>query len=315
MNRQEKIKKILRRVFSPVFLVFFLLAFILWYISSLSQNYTTTIDVDVLFDVNYDATIIVETPSVSVELLAEGDGRVLLPYKMGFGSAVTLPLSDLILMKEGQNYMYGIDEESLLRAMSQHQSQFKVLMITDTIAKVKISPTVELKLPVVPRLEVDCVPQYTVNGELHLSPDSVMVKAPQSMLDTLKCIYTETEAFSAVRTDLSGVIRLEVPSGAYVSNNMVRYTASVVGYYQETVTLPIQQGVGQNMLLLPSEATLTLKLPREVKNINLSNIKISVGKQSESLDGLMRRVVVSGLPAEVIEWSVEPEFIEIYNMR
>ncbi len=318
MKGWQKIKKILKTGSSPMFILFLVLAFALWYISRLSHNYTTTIEVEVTLTTDYNSTVAVQTPSVMVELLAEGDGRELLLYKLGIGGEITIPTSDLELspvLSTATPYDYIIEENSMLQALGQYQNDFKVVMITDTIPSVRISEIEEKRVPVVAQFEIQCAPQFIVSSQIKIEPEEVIIKAPRSMLDTLSAVYTAPLKFENLRASTTGVVELQIPQDALGPEEMIRYSIPVAGYVEEKLTLKISSPKETNILALPSNVEVHITMPRESNQILDTKISAHYDPTPQSNDGLVHKVVIKGLPEDVIKWRVEPEFVEIYKIQ
>lgn len=254
-----------------------------------------------------------DTP-ITVKAMVQGDGRNLLLYKLGAGNSFKIPFSSLTVTqdRDAKQYMYRIDENSMLKALSAEQNELIVTMIMDTIAQVKVSAITEIALPIVTRFDIEYEKQYTQSGEIVLTPDSVLVKAPLAAFDTLTAIYTEELAFKNLSSSTRGTVALERISNAIYSTNMVRYNINVVGYTEISLTRPIQNPNGT--LTLPSEVELLVKIPFSLSSDSFNGTTITLSSNYVDRDSLIKEVVVKNLPEGVIEYTVIPQYVECYNV-
>lgn len=298
---------------SPAFVVLVVISCALWFISRLSHTYTSQITIPVELVTDYSSDVWVGTTQLSVRTLVKGDGRDIILYKFGLGPKVVIPVSSLQLVQSDQNipYLYSVVEKSMERALSSEQSRFTVMMITDTIEQVKLSAIGEARLPVVSQIEVDCAPQYMVRGRVQLKPDSMTIKAPLAILDTMLSIKTEPLTLEQINSLQSDAISLIVPDNVVVPASMVRYLIDVVGYTEQRYTLPITSA--DRRLVIPAQTQVVVRVPLNVsypKSVELSAaVEISDSSHKYS------RVAIHGLPEQAIIMSIEPEFVETYTVE
>ncbi len=317
MKLRGKISSLLRQMISPAFIILLVASFALWFTGRLSRTYTTPVEVEVEIITDYDSEVWIEQGSIIVDLLASGDGRDLAWYKMGFGAKISIPLSQLEIEKQSpQGFTYRISENSMERAIGAATSKFRVVGILDTIERITVSPFVEKKLPIVANIEVECMQQYMVEDGVHLSIDSIMVKAPMSVLSEVDAIYTEELNFREVRESLQGSVSLSVPRGMVLENREVQYRAKVVGFTEIKREIGVKFIGDASALIVPRRVELTTRVPINIsEEITLVGVEVVVNPEMVDHRGVAHSLRVVNLPKEVMSYTVQPEFVEVYIQR
>ncbi len=312
---KDTIKQLVERLISPVFIVLLLVSFALWFIMRLSQEYTTSITVDVQLVTDFDANVWAQSEPIPVKLVAKGVGRDLIMYKVGYGQPVSVAVSALTLDKENE-YVYRISTRSLERAINAKERNFSVVAITDTIPTIEISEIAEKRVAVVPNIEVNCEKQYIMDGDIKLAFDSVTLRGAKVLLDEVESVYTAHDIYNDVRSSFSGLAPLNIPSGLIANVDAVSFSVAVVGYTEYTVSLDVKSSDIGNIMIVPSTVTLKAKVSLGVPYSNESDaIEAYVDTDGEDLSGTVRRVKLRFMPDDVMDYTIEPEFVKLYHVE
>jgi YbbR domain-containing protein len=139
------------------------------------------------------------------------------------------------------------------------------------------------KVPVCLRGEVEAERQYYISERI-FSPDSVMVYAPQEILDTITAAYTEAlyvEEISDTTRHRAGIMPVK---GARFTPSYSDITFMVDMYSEKTVEVPVQ-GVNfpEDKLLrtFPSKVQVTFQIGlRQFKTVNAEDFTVVVDYQT-----------------------------------
>lgn len=310
----SNVSHILRQLSWRVFALLLVVSCALWLAGKLSHRYTTEISIPIEFTADYKADVWVRTATQKVRFRVEGDGGNLLLYKMGLGRTISIPISALKMNKYSSRnpYLFTITEESLVRAISVAQTDFRIAIMTDTLPKALISPIKERKIPIVSRVHIDCVDQFMVVGGVHVVPDSVSIKAPLSMLDTIKLIYTKPLNIEKCSSSQSGAVDLELPESLVASHDVVRYEASVQRFTERQYHLPIEvTGAPIGSFIIPNTVKVTVQIPL-TEYFGQQSPKASIDiRQREKYS----KIHVSGLPLRAKIIRMEPEFAQFFTVE
>lgn len=255
-----------KRLWSLPFLVLLVVSLSLWLMGKLAHNYTTQVELPVVVRTDYEAQMWVEAEAKTIRAVVSGDGRDLLRYKLGLASDIEVPLSMLVLdpaEKQSDPYRYLVDEASLSKALNQVQDRLMIKVITDTIQSLRVSYVDTRSVPLLPDVRVECVAGYMLDGAVRLSIDSVDVRAPWAVLDTLKAIYTQPLELKNVYGAVSGSVAIRLPYGASIKNEKaeVGYVVRAAPYSEKVFDVPIRVAGVPGAIVLPASAQVRLKVP------------------------------------------------------
>ncbi|MFI3295474.1 MAG: hypothetical protein R3Y19_05595 [Rikenellaceae bacterium] len=246
------------------FLPFLLVALVLWYISRLGYEYTTTITLEVEIVPDFQGQVWIEQNSLEFEATVKGEGREILLNQLSLRGGLSVLTSELTFNKIANTSLYTIEASSMQKAIQLQSPALSILDLHD-IPQVNISPLESKTLPIKSNIDLSCESQFMVLGDLMLSIDSIEIKAPKIILDTLFEIQTQHITLEDLNSSVSGIARLLLPDYAIAKAQNVQYKASVVGYTEIEMTLPIEvKNKPSDMALalaVPKVTTLRMKLP------------------------------------------------------
>lgn len=259
----------------------------MWLVGKLSHTYTTQIQVPIDIVTDYNSELWVDNGMKTVRCKATADGRDLLLYKLGLAPRLTIPLSMLSLKPVSGTdniYLYKVGEQSLEKAIMQVQNKFTINIITDTMPTFVMSHIMSSRIRVVSRVEVLCADGYMLNGAVRLSIDSIDVKAPSFVFDTLSSISTKSIVVSDARGAINGAVELDIPRAVVVSSNdVIRYEVRADPFTEVIYSLPIEVAGNMGAVTLPSHAKVKLRVPlSSFSSVTLPTLFIDVDSSSRS---------------------------------
>ncbi len=247
-----------------IFIPFLVIASVLWYISRLSHEYTTTIDVKVEIIPDFAAEVWIEQESLSFEATVKGDGREIILNQLALNGKISVLASELMFTRIASTSLYTVDASSMQKAIQNRSSGLSFIDLHD-IPQVRISPLETRVLPIKSNIDLQCAPQYMILGDLMLSVDSIELKAPLIVLDTLDRIQTKSIQLEGLNSSVSGIAQLILPDYTIANIQNVQYRATVTGYTEIEMVLPVEvknmPGGMTLALSIPKTTTLRMKLP------------------------------------------------------
>ena len=120
--------------------------------------------------------------------------------------------------------------ESLLRASL--ESSTRIVAVSPSLIDARFAQTEGRKYPV--RLQGTYLPadNYRLR-ELRVTPDSVIINAPTSVLDTLQCVYANDASIYDLRDTLTETLSLSLPVGVKATPAHVELRAAVSKYVEK----------------------------------------------------------------------------------
>lgn len=314
-------KQKLRSYFNFSFLIFLLVAALLWYGNKLGGRYTTEVMLPVRIQNDFSSRMWVEKPLIQVHARVEGVGTSLMAYKVNVGERMTIPMSQLNLTPvAGEERTFRIDKGSLVGALSAEMKDLRVHQVLDSVIVIRVSPVESRKMAVESRIEVEPARQYMEIGMPLLTPDSVEVRGPKSILDSMQVVSTRTKHYSSLKMSVAGNIDLVQPEGVLLSNRQVDYRIEVVPFTQQTLELPVRivnMPEGWESMTVPAKVTVTLNVPlRDIERVRGGRIFATVDYAQLRLDGGGKSPVrIDSLPGGTEIIQVDPQFVEPFFIK
>lgn len=195
-----------------LFLFFVVLSTIFWIIRSLNEEY----EADILYPVRYggmpENKVLLSEPPDKLKLRVKALGRTILSHKYSyFLRPLKFDVSSYSLNTIGTDSSYiltGTAKEALAKELD----DIRILDISPDTLFFRFSEMITKK--VVIKHNIENFPrifakQYMFNGELSFLPDSIIVSGPNSILDTLNCVYTEPVTINNLNDSLERTCLLE----------------------------------------------------------------------------------------------------------
>lgn len=245
-----------------IFLFFFALSSVFWLLQTLNETFETEIVVPLKVNNIPNNLIITSELPDELRVTVQDKGSILMKYLYGQQLApVTV---------DYKNYEFGgmagrvqIQEADVRRAITlQLFSSTKILGIKPDTLEFFYNRGLKKKVPVKIDGVVEAAPQYYLRHVVS-KPDSVVVFAPSSILDTLNAAYTQ----SFYQAGLTESKNLSVPvrpiRGAKFIPNVLDIHVDVDLYTEKTVEVPV---VGVNfpgdkdLRTFPSKVNVTFKV-------------------------------------------------------
>lgn len=247
-----------------VIIAFVLVALVLWYVSRLSHQYTTQIPIDIEIVTDFKSDVWIEECNMTIDATVKSDGRLLLFYQLGAIPRVKIDASQLKFNKTETPYQYTMDPVSLRRALQNNITDMTINFVNDSLNTVTLARMMQKRLPLKNNITLKCKRQYMVVGGVKLSFDSIDVKAPQIILDTLNSIPTKPLHLSKLVSSISGTVALVIPDNVLTVRNQVNYRAEITGFTEMQFHLPItvqNMPRNTNASIIPNHTTIKVRVP------------------------------------------------------
>lgn len=230
-------------------------ALVLWFYVVTDDRFTHTVRVP-LHLINQSRDRILKEPIPSnVRVLFEGSGRDLV--NMSFEEKRI----ELNLHQITTYWVFPITVDMIKGIPSGMDVSPQRIIDPDSVIVV-LDRFAEKKVPLVPDIELRPADGYIQVGDIHIQPDSIIVRGPASVVDTLSEVATVSEAYSSVIKAIRNQIYLKPPV-----SEAVEYSADRVQF-----SIDIQR-IGEKLIT---------EIPVLVTHVP-SNIKVTVVPSTFSL--------------------------------
>lgn len=294
-----------------VFLFFFLVASGFWLLQTLNDDYETEFAVPVRLRGVPNNVVLTTEPASEVTIKVKDKGTVLLNYLIG---KTFFPINLEFTDYTGTNSVKIYTSDFQRTIMNQLNASTQLLSVKPDTLEYIYSTGVARKIPVRVSGGVTANPQYYITDTIY-SPDSVLVYAPEELLQSISVAYTEEMDLYNLTDSVSKQVRLQEVRGAKFIPDIVDVRLPVDMYAEKTVEVPL---LGVNfprdkmLRTFPSRVQITFQVGLSHYNkVSASDFVISV-----SYDELLRlgtekyTVKLRAVPKEVSHVRIYPEKVD-----
>ncbi|MBO0593867.1 YbbR-like domain-containing protein [Cellulophaga sp. E16_2] len=216
-----------------------------WFINKLADDYTGRAAFDVVYTNVPDSLLFVGASKDHIEVKLKASGFTFL----GFGfknKTVTIDVSKA----EKKDDVYRIPRSVYqLQIEKQLPQSMEFLGVDEGDAIVLEIYTLKTKkVPVIERLKINFSQNFMLDGAVLLSPDSILVKGPEKVLNEIESIQTEVKTISNVTEDFSEELLLQTPENTdnitylttkvFVKGKVVRFSEKIIEVPIKVLNLP-----------------------------------------------------------------------------
>lgn len=242
------------------FLVFIGISALFWGLTRLSNNYTTTVVLDMNYD-NIPEDVILKKAPTSVVATVEASGFQLLLYKT-FGQEITVDLES-VLFDETTAKVDLLLQRNFLE--TQLFENGRITLLNPSTVGLEIQRLETKRVPVSLVSQIEFKKGFNYTAVPTLQPDTVSVIGIPVVLNEIASIRTIPLVKSGLDRNFSETLRLEIPNGVNaLSHRMVVVTAKTTKFTEMTYEIPlliINKAVGQTIRLFPQSIKITGRVP------------------------------------------------------
>lgn len=295
-----------------VFLFFVFVSFCFWLLQTLNDTYQTEFKVPVrLRNIPKEVVITSEFPN-DIRVNVEDRGTVLLNYMLG---KTFFPISfDFNDYKEVGEHVLISPVEIVKKVSAQLNTTTKLLSVRPDTLDFIYTEGKAKKIPVAVSGQITAGRQYYISN-VRLSPDSVMVYAPDEVLNSLTAVYIQPLALENITDTVKQPVRLQKMRGAKFVPSSVEVAVCADMYSEKTVEVPVvglDFPSGKVLRTFPSKVQVTFQVGlKDFKSVSDKDFFIAVSyndlKNSQSD---RTGVTLRGFPDCVSHVRVLPESVD-----
>lgn len=303
-NRKER-----RLTKIKTFLFFLLLATIFWMLTKYSSEYTQSI----ISKINYtnlppDTTLDPENVyEISFDVVANGFEFLIFTLKKP-----TLNI-DVSRYYSRKNKVAQIPNNELKKIITnQLNRNILVRNISVDNLQININPLQSKKVKIIPNIEITLKPGYKRIKPYELEPDSVLIKGPSKLIDTLSYLQTEKLVLKDIDAPVERELLLQSPFENEISVNLntVKLKIPVIETIQNTFEVPIKVThvpKGISFKILPQTVSVTFTTTADAfKNITPDSFIITADYNAKGKDENTIPISLSKVPENVFDVVLDP---------
>jgi hypothetical protein len=257
------------------FLFFLLLSFTFWTSTKLSNTYTVEESFSIIWT-NIPNGIIPSSENQQMNVSISASGIEILIYRL-INKSINISLSQADFSREkGLVDLRG--QEFFIQ--KQFFENTKLNILNPLFLEFKFSRLEEKVFTVVPQIEINLRAGYLIDSSLKVTPDSILVRGPKSILDTLNSIQSESIIADDLYENFRKKVSLRSIPEIQLSESKVTVEVAVSRYTEkefllnvEVINLPL----GTRVKLFPPKAKVKVTLPLSVlRTIKTSDFNLVV---------------------------------------
>lgn len=250
----DKSKKVL------VFLFFFLISSGFWLLQTLKNDFEVELTIPVKLRNIPNGAVITAEPVSELHFVVKDKGTSLLNYFLGQDfHPISLNFADY---QNRGNHVFIQSHEFEKRIQAQLNASTKLISIKPEFVEYIYSIGVAKKIPVQLRGRINTGRQYFLTDTI-FTPDSVLAYAPPSILESIKCAYTQILLLDGVADTVYRRMQLAPVKGVKFVPNVVGLTLPVDIYTEKTIEVPLH-GINfppnKSLRTFPSKVKVTFQV-------------------------------------------------------
>lgn len=244
-----------------------------------------------------------------------GNGFEILKFKLFHKGQMDITLPD----RQG-DFIFRNDQ---LNALIREQSDTEVDIVANTLEEIRLFSDLqtEKRIPVVSALEFEAKPGYFIQGDVAFIPDSVRIKGPKKIIDSVSYIATVERELTGLSQSMEDEIELNNVDGVKVIPGKVNFRIYLEQLTEKQLKTSLLKHLeiaqSDSLLLIPSEAVVVLSLPISQYD-NFSEDMLTYQLKTDSLigdqpDGMHALQISSELPSVQV-LSYQPDSLRILKV-
>lgn len=257
------------------FLFFLLLSFTFWTSTKLSNTYIVEESFSIIW-INIPNGIIPSSENQQMNVSISASGIEILIYRL-INKSINISLSQADF--SGEKGLIDLRGQDFF-IKKQFFENTKLNILNPLFLEFKFSRLEEKVFTVVPQIEINLRAGYLIDSSLKVTPDSILVRGPKSILDTLNSIQSESIIADDLYENFRKKVSLRSIPEIQLSESKVTVEVAVSRYTEkefllnvEVINLPL----GTRVKLFPPKAKVRVTLPLSVlRTIKTSDFNLVV---------------------------------------
>ncbi len=282
-----------------------------WFFNALNKNYSTRLNYPLEFSFKRDSVVVVN-PLPDVIVVDVSGGGWNLMRKTFLFSAIPV-----LVEMDNPTEIKFFTRASLLPLITEQLGGIKLdFVVTDTLF-INIEEKVEKRLNVlVDSLNIPLRENYRLTSEIRINPDSIEVRGPKSMIDTLKEFYTVKFRQRNIDDDFNDEFDIEfasslikpLPDEINVRFNIAEFDRLAIQIPLESTNFPLDSSIYLQDSVIQINYTIRLRDVNKVRSTDF-NITADLTMVDQSDSSILP--ILIAFPTYVMEIELVPESLKV----
>lgn len=278
----EKIKNGLKKRKVQLFFVFLLCSFSAWFVSNLSESYTSNATFDLNFIGVPEDKMLKSASKEKIDVKLEAVGFQFLRFNFN-NKIVNIDLSKV--QKQSGKYLI-VPNQYQKQIEKQLSSSMRLLQIVDDTIFFDFEEVTTKELFVEPIIELNFEQNYLLDGLVEVEPSTISITGPTNEIDDISVLKTPKIQLDDLASDFSKTVFVikpdSLPNSSF-SVDKVTISGKVSRFSEKIIEVPIQVlNLPENMLIrtFPEEIKVLCKAKMsDLKNLSSADFVVTADYQ------------------------------------
>lgn len=168
-----------------------------------------------------------------------------------------------------------------------------------------------VKVPVIIKSNIIPKPQFTINGPIHTSVDSVLIFSATPLTNRIKAIFTDMVNLDGISDTTRTRVALNVPPDCRAVPDIIDITVPVEPLVSRTFTIPVEPLNAPSstiMITFPSQVSFSCLVPMSL--FNTAGYPVKAYADYDKRSGNTIQLELSLLPDNYINGTISPLSVE-----
>lgn len=226
-----------------VYLVFVGIATVFWFLNELNNTFNTTISYPIKFTHLPNNKSLVNKLPEEIQLSINTDGYTILKYKL---SPISFPVSVNVEKHSGniddvEIKQYKLQTRYIRKAINrQIPNYIEIVDIFPDTINFEFANLITKKILIKPDITLEFRQECMLNGDVTFTPDSIEIRGPNTILDTLQAVYTKHHVFLKLNKKIKQEITLKKINELEYKDKKVKINIPVSKFTQLNFDLTVE---------------------------------------------------------------------------
>jgi len=209
-----------------VFLICVAISVFVWFLTSLSQVYVSDVKYYLVYSNIPQDRILSGEGNKVVQMRIRGQGFSLFSLKyLTIRNPINIDLDVIYIRRvreSGKNYF--LTNQIRQQVITQLDATDQLLTITPDTVFFGLDKVIDVEVPIIPDLTIQYHKQFQLYDSIQTEPATVTIRGPESMIDTLEFIKTESKNLTGLNQNTHLLLNLDKP----FRNDLITYSVEMV---------------------------------------------------------------------------------------
>jgi YbbR domain-containing protein len=193
--------------------------------------------------------------------------------------------------------------------------KMNIIKIEPKIIVINTRNVISKKIPVVPKVDLNCKNLFMQAGEIQLEPDSITIYGLKEVLSSIKQVETEEKTFSDVDNNIETLLSLKSLNEVRFSENQIKITIPIEKYTENLTKVKIEVlncPSNYRLITFPAEVNISYKVVlSKYDEITKSNFKVGIDFNEIDIDKHSKiKLHLNEYPEFIRDIKMLPEYVE-----